>query len=381
MSTAAPAKLPTMADHFEAVEIASPPDRMDSPSDYSDEEHGDIGEGAGEGIAVDTSAAAPAKPTTSTLSAAADSPTASDLVSEPAETEVAEAPAAPEFTPELLAKAKGYGFDEAAAKEFGTPRNLEWAMAERARVTAEWGQKQLAALMNQQQPPPQQVQQQQQVQQPPQQVAQQQQLQTAAQPTIQKFTFDKAAMATKGFDDDTIEFLGSVINHFNGELEKVGGQIQPIAQHQQHIAQQITGQSQAEEEARFVRDADAFFDKLDPEWHAVFGKGSAMGLSNGAELDGRRKVANAYLGLKFADAQSNQRTPDAELWQSALSATHFTKQQEIANKALADKVSRRQSQTIARAGAQRAQPLTGEEKAFARVAKFQKKHRLEGSIG
>ncbi len=51
----AAAKLPSLADHYETPDIASPPDRMDSPSDYSDDagEAGDIGGEVAEGGIAD----------------------------------------------------------------------------------------------------------------------------------------------------------------------------------------------------------------------------------------------------------------------------------------------------------------------------------------
>ncbi len=309
------------------------------------------------------------------------SPTVDDLVVEPGEAEPAAAPEAA-FTPEILEQAKRYNIDEATAKRFGSVENLKFAMADRDRVAAEWGQRQLAGLQ-QQQPPQQQVQQppQQQVQQPPAAppAAPQapQNPQQAAQQILAGYNFDRAALKAKGYDDDTLDVLGGMAEHFNTQLATASQYIQTLAQaemtRQQQQAQQNTGNAQAEEQAQ-LQGMEEFVSKLGPDWESIFGKGSGYSLAqNSPELNARIKLYQTVKGLEFADAQQNQRRPLPELLQSALNALHFTKQQEITKKALAAKAGQRRSQTLARGGSQRSQPMTGEEKAIERAMKFDKK--------
>jgi hypothetical protein len=276
-----------------------------------------------------------------------------DEVDEPATEEKPAAVAASEFAPELLEQAKGHGIDEETAKRFGSAENLQWAIADRIRIRAELGQ-QLFAAMQQQQP-------QQQAQQA---AAQQAPAPQAAQQLDGKVVFDRKKYAEKGFDDDTLDLMSDITDQFNAKLESATQGVQ-----------QITSQSQAEEQARIARDTDAFFDELGPDWQETFGKGLLA--PNSPQLTERHKVFQTAMGLYMADAQSNQPPqPLAKQLQTALNALHFQKQQEIALKQKADAAGKRRGQAIARAGAQRTPPITGEEKAFARSRSFDRKHRV-----
>ncbi len=365
------------------VDIASP-DAIDSPSDAPE---GDI---AGDGVATDQTdfavdnSKAPkqnafkAMPGTSETAGEGLVKTPED---EEEQAEAAEAAQAAEFSPEILEQAKRYNIDEESAKRYGSPENLQWAMAERDRVAAEWGQKQIAAMLQGQQA--QQPAAPQQTQQPPAAAPQAQptaaEQQQAAQQILAGYKFDRAALAAKGFDDDTLDVLEGMAGHFNGELAKANQHIQTLAQ----SANQITGQAQAEEEARFVQAIDECFDGLTPEWHELFGKGTGESLRGKPQLTERQKVFSTIVGLQVADAQSNQprNPPLSELFQSAINALHFNKKQEIARKALAEKAGQRRTQTLARGGSHRTPQMTGEEKAIARAQKFAQKHRLESAIG
>jgi hypothetical protein len=366
-------------------DLADPDLPPDSEPEYRDaEDTSDVdGPNANADIAVDTTDInKPAKEITPAAPPAARRPGEyDDLTEGEPEGEVPElegkeadagnAPAADdgEFTPELLETAKGYGIDEAAAKRYGSPDNLQWAMAERDRARAEWGQQQIAAMM-QQQAPQQAAQQQQQAPAAP--AAQpQQQVQQQQQPNG-KINFDRAKYSAQNFDNDTLDMMSDLVDQFNSELEKVATAAP------QAVQQQITSQSQAEAQARFVRDMDAFIDELGPEWEDSFGKGPAQGLAQGSpQLTERQRLASTVVGLYMADAQSNQpQVPVSKQAQLALNALHFKKQQEIALKQKANAAGKRRGQAIARAGAQRSAPMTGEEKAIQRSRSFDRKHKV-----
>lgn len=352
------------------VEIASP-DAIDSPSDAP--ESGEIADDPTEAFAVDNS-----KPAFKLAPSAAEA-AGENLIASPDEDEPA-AEEASEFTPELLEQAKNYGFDEASAKNFGKVEHLQWAMAERDRLAAEWGQKQIAA---QQQPAQQQFE-----QQPPvipaaapvvqqqQAAAQQAQAQLAL---IEKLNLDKSRLIEKGFDEDTIAELEAITGHFNGQLEKVEQLLVPLAQYTVRQNQEVTGKAQAEEQAQLAQGMDAYFNSLGPDWEETFGKGSIHELQQGTPAwNARQQVYSAMLGLEAADGKSHQQLPIAERAERALNALHFQKKQELDRKALADKAGKRRRQTIPRAGGQREQPMTGEDKAIARALAFQRKHQLIG---
>lgn len=272
-----------------------------------------------------------------------------------------------DFAPELLTRAERYGYDAEAAKRFGSPENLQWAMAEADRVAAEWAQKQFEVAEANVPPaaPPQP-----QVQPPP------------AQPQAPtQFKLDKAKLAEQGFDDDTINLLSDMDGFYQQQMTAMQQLL--IAHHQQ--LQQSTGQVQADEEAQFEQDLDAFFDKLGPDWEAEFGKGPMHVLkdnrSQAAQAEARRKLASTVFGLRFTDGQSNrQKETNAELAQRALNALHFKKQQEIARKALANTAGKRRAQAVARPGGQRTIPMTGEQKAIKRAEAFARKHRIGTAV-
>jgi hypothetical protein len=298
------------------------------------------------------------------------SPTAEGAAQEPA------AAAADDFSPAILERAKQYGFDETSAKRFGSPDNLEWAMAERDRLASEWGQQQIAAL---------QYQQSQQFHPPaqsgaasPQPAIPQPAPAASQQPgIINKFVVPKEELAKQGFDEDTISFLDKMAGHFNGQLETLASQhIAPIQQKVDETLNQFTGQSQAEAQAQFAREVDGYIAKLGPEWEAEFGKGDVYAqVPNTPTHTTRVKLAQTAIGLMAAEAQSqpSQRSTMTELLEKAHNALHFQKKQDLARKALADKAGERRSQTIARAGHHRGQPMTGVEKAIRRANTFAKK--------
>lgn len=293
------------------------------------------------------------------------------------------------FSPELLEQASKHGYDADAARKFGTPDNLQWAIAQNALRMAQWGEQHMAAQAPQQ-PQPQQFQQppvQQQQFAPPQQAPQvtpqqAQQVQQQAAEALAKFEIDRKKLVQQGFDDETIQLLTGMNDHYHGELSKFAQMSNTAAQLALAHHQQFTAQSQGEVNARdeaFVRDLDAFFAGLGPDWQDEFGNGTGQNLvsqnPNSPQLAKRREIASKVRGLQFAEAQSNQPPSTiAQLAQLVHSGLHFKKQQELALKGKAAQVQQRRTQAIARPGGVRSQqPMTGREKAFKRAEAFARK--------
>ncbi len=286
-----------------------------------------------------------------------------------------------DFTPELLEQANRHGWDADSARRFGSPENLQWAIAQNTLRMAEWGEKQIEA-MQQQQPaaplPPAPAAQQPAAPAPPQTPAQQ-------QAAIKKFELQREKLIEQGYDEDTINLLTGMNDHYAQEMARITQWNEALTHAVVANQQQITNPSQVDANARqqtFERDMDAFFEGLGPEWEAEFGKGTGRALlaadPNSPALAARKKIASTVYGLEFAEAQSHQ-PPSATpaLAQSALSALHFKKQQELALKEKAGKVQQRRSQAIARPGGSRSQPVTGKEKAYQRSQAFDRKFGTE----
>lgn len=268
-----------------------------------------------------------------------------------------------DFSPELLAQAERYGYDAESAKRFGSPENLQWAMADADRRAAEWGQKQLEAMQQTPPEPPAP-----QTPAPPQPPAQQ----LTPQQQQQQFELNAQKLSEQGFDNDTIQLLTGMHSHYQKQFEE---QQQLLAA----MYHQFTGQSAAEVETQFEKDMDAFFDGLGSEWESEFGKGAMRSLKpNSPEWVNRRKLAATVGGLRVSDAQLNQNVTDAERARRALNAdpAHFKKQQELARKALSKAAGERRTQAVARSGSSKPRPMTGDEKANRRAEAFYRKHGL-----
>lgn len=281
------------------------------------------------------------------------------------------------FTAEMVELAKEYGWDEAAVKRFGSPENLEWAMIDADRRAAEFGKQKFEFEQKAQQPQQLAPQQQQVAAQPPAAPVQQQPQQPQSLPGFTKYTLDKKALADKGFDDDSYEVIAGIAEHFNAQIDQAAqilGAMLPVVVAQQQRFEQVTGQSQAEEETQFARDMDEYIVSLGPEWEQVYGKGDYTTLRQGSpEWEARAALGSAVKGLKHSDAKPYRGAANSKLAQLANRSLHFEKAQELDRKSIATKVSQRRSQAIPRPGGQRAQPMTGEERAFRRVAAFDKK--------
>lgn len=282
-----------------------------------------------------------------------------------------------DFSPELIEEAQRHGWDADSARRFGAPENLQWAIAQNTLRMAEWGAKQIAA----QQPP-----------QPPAAAPPIAQPQAPAAPpaaqqqaALKKFELQREKLIEQGYDEDTINLLTGMNDHYAQEMARIAQWNEALTHAVVANHQQITSPSQAEGNARaesFERDMDAFFEGLGPEWEAEFGKGTGRALlasdQNSPALAARQKLASTVFGLEFAEAQSHQPpSPVKNLAQSALSALHFKKQQELALKEKAGKVQQRRSQAIARPGGSRSQPVTGKEKAYQRSQAFDRRFGTE----
>lgn len=268
-----------------------------------------------------------------------------------------------DFSDELLTQASQYGYDADAAKRFGSPENLRWAMADADRRAAEWGNQQINQIMQAQQPAPPQPPQAATPAQPP--AAQQQ------PPRPSQFDLNDEQLRQQGFDDDTIAIFRGIQNEYRNEIGA-------LRQDLNAARQQATGHVQADDEARFVQDMDAFFKELGPAWEQEFGNGNMDSLQpNSDQWNARRKVASTIFGLQFADAQSNRRpAPTKEVAQRALASLHFKKLQEIAGKNAARASTERISQATARSTGGQKQPITGFDKAVRRAVAFANKHKL-----
>lgn len=312
--------------------------------------------------------AADTKPTRKAIEYADGEPTVDE-----ADTQPAEAPAASDgFTDELLKRAESYGYDAESARRFGAADNLTWALAQEDLRRAQWGQEQLLAAAAQQAAAQQQAQQQPAVTQQSQQAQPTQQQQQAAASALKKYELDREKLTAAGYDDDTIELLTGMNEHYYQQFTALANETEQV---KQVAAQRNTGQSQADAQAQyanFERDMDAFFDSLGDAWKEEFGSGPMRNLS-GAAYDNRFKIAEVVGGLVVADALSNQpqNEPVASLAQRALTALHFKKQKDLALRETAAKVKDRRSQSIARPGGQQHRaPLAGRDRALRRADQF-----------
>lgn len=271
-----------------------------------------------------------------------------------------------DFPQDLLEQATQYGYTAEDAKRFGSAENLRWAMADADRRAAEWGNQQLAALFQQQQaaqpqapatptPPVQPA--------PP-------QAQTLPNPDA-RFELNDEQLRQQGFDDDTIAIFRGIQSEYRNQIDALNQKIESANK-------QITGQSEADAQARFVQDMDAFFDGLGPEWEAEFGKGEMQSLTpDSPQWQNRRKVASTIFGLQVSDAQSNRRPAQTkEVAQRALASLYYKKLQEIAGKNAARASSERLSQATARSTGGAKQPISGFDKAVRRAVAFANKHKL-----
>lgn len=307
----------------------------------------------------------PVAETTDESAAIIDAPVEQEPPAEPAEQD--------EFDADLLSRAESdYGISADEARAFGSRDLLGRAMAASDRRAAQWG---LSQVETQRQPEPAPRENQNghangqtngHVQPPAEQPTPQQ-----IQAAIEKFKLELDP--NDGWDEVTIKTLNGFNDHYHGALSQLEQQNQMLAQAllmQHEQLQQITGQSQAEVEARFERDMDTWFDSRGDEWKDEFGTGPARDLpENSPQLANRQKLIRQMKGLAVASGKPV--TPEGlpQLRDRAFGSLYYQQIHSRARQQLTSQVTKRSAQTVARpSGSNR--PVPGDQAARQFVSGF-----------
>jgi hypothetical protein len=279
-----------------------------------------------------------------------DSPGAETAPTEVAKVEPAqEASEAEEFDAAILSHAERLGFSAEDAQAYGSRDNLQRALSALDRQASAWARAQFANQGEQFDDAPQ---------------PQAQQVPPAAQPTAQqqaaaleKF---KVELDPNEWDEQQIKTFNGLNDHYHGVAEKHDATLQEYRQHivllaselvaLKNGAQQVTGQSQAEDSASLTRDVDTFVATLGEEYTEVYGKGDYKALTpQSPQYAARQKLAEEMEVLKYVDAQFNRpKASSSDLLQRALLVLHPDKIKSAVRNQVAADLKKRSKQAIRR---------------------------------
>lgn len=280
----------------------------------------------------------------------------------------------PEFDAEILERAGRYGFSDEEARAFGSPENLQSAMTTLDRQLSALGREELGRQSDHEPQPLQ--------PQPPQspQASQPQAPDPNSTPTTLPEKL-KLELDPNEYDEGLIKTVNSINDHYDGIIRQQEQHLKMAAEAIMALHQQInetTGQTQAEEYARFHQEMDAFFTGLGDEFRDVFGKGEMRTLSpNSPESTARNALVEEMHALRIADARLNRpQSSWKELQQRALHTLHGDKIKSIARREINEKIKNRRGKAISRPAGRQTKSSDPITNAVKFVEEFSKQHRI-----
>jgi hypothetical protein len=279
----------------------------------------------------------------------------------PAE-EVAETPAAEvdEFPADLLETASHYGVSAEEAREYGSAASLKRALVQLDRQASRLTRDQWSQLGKQQQAP---------------------EHSPAPQTETQKLQSDfdklKVELNADDYDPKLVESMNAFAERIN-QLSERNSQHEQVLRAQQQQAEQYTSHQQAEAFARLGQEVDSFVNTLGDEYSGKFGKGPINGLRPGSpEEAARNELLTEMESLRFSDAQQYRKPqPNSQLLQRALASLYPDEIKTTVRKELTRQVKEQRSQALHRPAGRQHAPLSGKEKAIARVRDWQKTNNI-----
>jgi hypothetical protein len=178
-----------------------------------------------------------------------------------------------------------------------------------------------------------------------------------------------------GFDETTISMLNGMNDHYAqmvgalkaelSQLAALKGVVDPLQQQ----FQSIQARHQADENARFVRDMDKFFDGLGDEFKDTFGKGAMEQIAAGSTaFKERSRLVDEMTTLMLADQSRGRVSSEDDYRLRALRVLHADKFESRAK--LSKEVNDRRSQAIARPTGRQSPPRSNEDRAKTRIREF-----------
>jgi len=277
------------------------------------------------------------------------------------------------FSSDLLEMAKSAGYDEARAKGFGTPDNLEQFLAELDKQAAAFGRSKLEQPSeNGQATNGQSTNGQDTNGKPPEQTSQQ-------LGQYEKFKID---LDPDEYDEKTVETLNKMNDHYDSVIRQHDQLTRLTAEALMEIASDVqkqTGQSKAEDTAHVEQDMDSFFEGLGEPYADLFGKGATRSLpSHSPSYQNRVNLYEEMRALEVADAYQHRQSGSRKQYQQrALNSLFWDQVQSTARKQISNTVKQRRGQAIARPASRPKKPLNPDDAALANISE---KMRAAGMI-
>jgi len=261
--------------------------------------------------------------------------TDSEAVEEtPADDVVAEENEGDEFPPELLQRAKEFGFTEDEARQYSDQTLLTLAL-DRAEAR-------MSALQQNAQPP---------------------QQQEAAQQAEEDF---KVSLNPDDFPPEVVKQFEEMNSHYAKQLKELKAEVG-----------RLTGDLNSRRLAEVESQVDAFFDGLGEEAHATFGKGKTRELADKRLQQARMAVIAEANALETGYLSNGRQVPAMKvLLERAYRSLHSENFQKAARKEISDKLAKRANQITARGQAKATTSnaeLTDEQREAIAIANADKK--------